>query len=104
MSTKIETYESREKVIRALDTEMKTLQTEMQSKYKALEDLDKQALKDPAKEKQLRGEVTKITDDYNKKLAQLNAETGARLKGVTSSEIVRLERFEVVNSLVKANG
>ena len=72
---KIETYEVREEAIREIDAEMKKLQQEAASKYKALEQLDQEAIKDPAKEKQLREEVTKITNEYNQKMNQLNAKT-----------------------------
>lgn len=102
--TKIETLQDREQAIRQIDGEMKSLQKEAAAKYKALEDLDKAAVKDPAKKKQLQVELEKITKDFQRKQAELYKKTGVALQGVSNSDIVKLQRYQMVDHLVKNNG
>lgn len=99
-----ETLETHETKIRKIDTDMKSLQKEMATKYEALKDLDKAAVKDPVKKKELRAKLQELTTGFQKKQAELYKNTWQHLQGLSNGEIVKLQRYDMVNHLVKQNG
>jgi len=87
--------------IRKVDTEIKKLQQEANTK---LQELDAQVKADPKKIKALQAESQKMIGEYNKKILALEKQMGTKLTSLTRGDLLKLSTTSPsVSKLMKIN-